>query len=321
MIHIVNGDSLAGKMKSFNGIVMPWREMYDFGPLMKNSIQEMLINERALFFEEKVGIPASLFIENSQKQNQWLDHLPRNSEIILWFEHDRYDQTMLMFLLNELSTKEFENLSMVSINQYPGIEPFFGLAQLTSQQLNELMHTKGRPITKEQIREAVAGWNAYTSTNPIEIETWITTTNGSLPFLKKAFETHLTYFPSSQNGLNEVENLIFNFINIRTCPFTELFQFISENRVNDGLSDLQLAAMLNQYAEGENPLLNLDSPLPSFKHPIPTSKLSLTPFGLDVIQRNTDRFSFTGIDWWLGGVHLKSDQWRWNQHHLLNMNL
>ena len=187
MIHIVNGDALANKMKSFNGIVMPWREMYDFGPLMKNSTQEMLINERALFFEEKVGIPASLFIENSQKQNQWLDHLPRNSEIILWFEHDRYDQTMLMFLLNELSTKEFENLSMVSINQYPGIEPFFGLAQLTSQQLNELVHTKGRPITKEQIREAVAGWNAYTSTNPIEIETWITTSNGSPSFLEKSF--------------------------------------------------------------------------------------------------------------------------------------
>ena len=117
-----------------------------------------------------------------------------------------------------------------------------------------------------------------------------------------------------------MENLVFNFINIRTCSFTEIFQFISENRVNDGLSDLQLAAMLNQYAEGESPLINLDSPLLNFKHPIPTSKLSLTPFGLDVIQGNTDRFFFTGIDWWLGGVHLKSDQWRWNQHHLLNIN-
>ena len=118
------------------------------------------------------------------------------------------------------------NVRLWTLNekQYPGIEPFFGLAQLTSQQLNELVHTKGKPITKEQIREAVAGWNAYTVSNPIEIETWITTTNGSLPFLKKAFETHLTYFPSSQNGLNEVENLIFNFINIRTCSFTEIFQ-------------------------------------------------------------------------------------------------
>ena len=321
MIHIVNGDALANKMKNFEGIVMPWREMYDFGPLMKNGTQEMLINARALFFEEKVGIPASLFIENSRKQYQWLDHLPRNSEIILWFEHDRYDQTMLMFLLNELSTKEFENLSMVSINQYPGIEPFFGLAQLTPQQLKELYYTKRKPITKEQICEAIAGWNAYTSTNPIEIETWITTSNGHLPFLKKALETHLSYFPSTQNGLNDVENLIFDFINRRTCSFTEIFQFISENRVNDGLSDLQLAAMLNQYVKGENPLIQLDSPLPNFKNPIPTAKLFLTPFGLDVIQRNTDRFSFTGIDWWLGGVQLKFDQWRWNQHHLTSKNI
>lgn len=66
--------------------------------------------------------------------------------------------------------------------------------------------------------------------------------------------------------------------------------------------------MLNQYVKGKNPLIKLDSPLPNFKHPIPTAKLFLTPFGLDVTQRNTDRFSFTGIDWWLGGVHLNSDQ-------------
>src|SRR3954471_16909011 len=149
MIHIVNGDALAGKMKSFNGIVMPWREMYDFGPLMKNSIQELLINERALFFEEKVGIPASLFIENCQKQNQWLDLLPRNSEIILWFEHDRYDQTMLMYLLHKLNEKEFENLSMVTINQYPGVEPFLGLGQLSTQQLEGVLYTARRSITKE----------------------------------------------------------------------------------------------------------------------------------------------------------------------------
>ena len=77
MIHIVNGDALANKMKSFNGIVMPWREMYDFGPLMINSTQGMLINERALFFEEKVGIPASLFIEstNTQESSHFLDLL------------------------------------------------------------------------------------------------------------------------------------------------------------------------------------------------------------------------------------------------------
>ncbi len=317
MIHIVNGDSLANKMKNFDGMVMPWREMYDFGPLMKDESQEKILMKRSLFFEEKIGIPPSIFIENSRKQNQWLDHLPRSSEIILWFEHDRYDQTMLMYLLYELSAKEFENVSMVTINQYPGIEPFFGLGQLSIHQLEELLHTARRSITKEQICEAIDGWNAYTSANPIEIEKWITSSKGHLPFLRNALETHLSYFPSVQNGLNEVENLVFHFINERVCPFTDIFQYISEHRLNDGLGDTHFAAIINQLILGENPLLQSDVPLPNFKHPIPKANLSLSSFGLEVLNGKNDRFDFVGIDWWLGGVHLKYDQWRWNQHHLI----
>lgn len=313
MIHIVNGDALANKMKNFNGMVVPWREMYDFGPLMKDGSQEMLLIKRSLFFEKKVGIPASLFIENGQKQNQWLDNLPRNSEITLWFEHDRYDQTMLMYLLNELSTKGFKNLSLVTINQYPGIDPFYGLTQLSSRQLIQLYHTRKQSITKEQISEAIAGWNAYTSVNPYDIERWITSSKGHLPFLKKAMETHLSYFPSIKNGLSEVENLVFHFINERICSFIEIFQYINEQRDIDGLSDLHLAAIINQLINGEHPLLQSDVPLPNFKHPVPKSNLSLTSFGLEVLNGSNDRFDFVGIDWWLGGVHLQQDKWRWNQ--------
>ncbi len=77
-------------------------------------------------------------------------------------------------------------------------------------------YTKVCPIQMKD-REAT-GWKLIVSTNRMN---WL---HPIFPFLKKAFETHLTYFPSSQNGLNEVENLIFNFINIRTCSFTEIFQ-------------------------------------------------------------------------------------------------
>ena len=319
MIHIVNGDALASKMKNFNGRVMPWREMYDFGPLTKDGSKELLLIERSLFFEKKIGLPASLFIENSRKQNQWLDHLPKNSEIVLWFEHDRYDQTMLMYLLNELSRKEFENLSMVTINQYPGVEPFFGLGQLSIQQLEELFHTTRRPITKKQISEAIDGWNAYTSENPLEIEKWITSSKAHLPFLKEALKTHLSYFPSVQNGLNEVENLVFHLINERVCSFTDIFQSMSEQRLNDGLGDTHFAAIINQLIHGQNPLLQCDAPLPNFIHPIPRSNLSLTSFGLEVLNGNSDRFDFVGIDWWLGGVHLQKDQWRWNHQHIIQV--
>jgi Domain of unknown function (DUF1835) len=62
-----------------------------------------------------------------EDQNRFLSEITRETEIVLWFEHDRYDQTMLMYLLTELSKKEFMNLSMVTINEYEGVELFYGL--------------------------------------------------------------------------------------------------------------------------------------------------------------------------------------------------
>jgi hypothetical protein len=68
---------------------------------------------------------------------------------------------MLMNLLTELSSKGYENLSMISIDQYPDISPFYGLAQLSSEQLIELLDIK-KKITIEQIHEAITGWRHIT---------------------------------------------------------------------------------------------------------------------------------------------------------------
>jgi hypothetical protein len=316
MIHLVNGDVVGEKLIDLDGEVLVWREMYDFGPLFHSGSEDELIEARAHYFEEKIGIPASLFSENCVKQIQKLHEIPRVTEITLWFEHDRYDQTMLMYLLNKLSALGFENLSMITLNAYPGIEPFWGLGQLSSQQLTDLFYTDKKRVTQEQIQEAIVGWAAYTSPNPSDLEKFISETANHLPFLKQALHTHLSYFPSKVNGLNEVENLALHFINEQNCSFPKVFQYISEQRTNDGLSDLQFAAMLNPFMEGDFPLLISDGLMPSFTDPKPKATISLTSFGLDVLEGECDRFEYMGIDWWLGGVHLQQDQWRWDRSGL-----
>lgn len=85
--------------------------MYDFGPLIANISQEESIKCRASFFEEKLAIPELIFMKNCEEQNRELDEISRDTKITLWFEHDRYDQFMLMYLLNVLSKKEFKNIS------------------------------------------------------------------------------------------------------------------------------------------------------------------------------------------------------------------
>ncbi|WML46711.1 DUF1835 domain-containing protein [Neobacillus sp. PS3-34] len=304
MIHIVNGDVVGNKIQQIDGDIIVWREMYDFGPLSLTWSKEEQINRRAHFFEEKLGIPSKVFIDNCQRQNSLLNDIPKSEEIILWFEHDRFDQTMLMYLLTELSSKGFRNLSMISINQYPGIDPFHGLGQLSSEQLIELLEIK-KEITNEQIHEAVTGWKAYNSNDRDDIEKWILTENHFLPFLLQVFKDHRGYFPSHKTGLNEVESLALSFIKEGECLFYNLFNSIAKNRLNDGLSNLHFAAILNELMKGSHPLLFSDIPLPNYLLPASNAKLELTSHGLDVLNGEQNRIHLVGIDWWVGGVHLR----------------
>ncbi|PFP22939.1 hypothetical protein COJ96_24890 [Bacillus sp. AFS073361] len=318
MIHIVNGDVVGNKIGNLPGDVLVWREMYDFGPLSHDISGEKWISCRADFFERKLAIPAALFIQNCKEQNRFLSEIPKKTEIVLWFEHDRYDQTMLMFLLNELSKKELKNLSMVTINEYEGEEPFYGLGQLASHQLEELFHKKKQTISEEQINEAITGWQAYTSKNPMEIENWIEASKQKLPFLKQALQYHLSFFPSIHTGLNEVETFVIKNLDKNPSSFIELFQAITQKRSNDGISDLYFAAMLNELMKGPYPFLECDNPLPNYENPVPLAKLRLTSDGLDVLYGRNTSFEFYERDWWLGGVYLKEEIWFWNGKRLIN---
>ncbi|QIZ09425.1 DUF1835 domain-containing protein [Priestia megaterium] len=317
MIHIVNGDVVGSKLGNLPGDVLVWREMYDFGPLSEDISEENWIHRRASFFEKKLAIPAKLFSRNCKDQNRFLDELPRKKEIVLWFEHDRYDQTMLMYLLNELSKKEYMNLWLVTIDEYEGVEPFYGLGQLSSQQLEGLYYQKKQLVTDEQIIEAITGWRAYTSKNPIDIEKWMASSKEKLPFLKQAFQSHLSFFPSVHTGLNKVETLVLNYLDNNTCSFGELFQSISMQRINDGISDLYFAAMLNELMNGPYPLLECDYPLPNYQNPEPNSKLRLTSHGLDVLSGQKVHCEFVECDWWIGGVFQKENKWFWYGNKLI----
>ncbi|MEH7484148.1 DUF1835 domain-containing protein [Neobacillus drentensis] len=317
MIHIVNGDVVGSKLGNLPGDVLVWREMYDFGPLSEDISEEIWINRRAGFFEKKLAIPAELFSRNCKDQNRYLDEIPREKEIVLWFEHDRYDQTMLMYLLNELSKKECMNLWLVTIDEYEGVEPFYGLGQLLSQQLEGLYYQKKQLVTDQQIIEAITGWRAYTSKNPIDIEKWMASSKEKLPFLKHAFQSHLSYFPSVYTGLNKVETLVLNYLDNNPCSFGELFQSISMQRINDGLSDLYFATMLNELMHGPYPLLECDYPLPNYQNPEPNAKLRLTSHGLDVLTGQKVHCEFVGRDWWIGGVFQKENKWFWDGNKLI----
>ena len=305
VLHIVNGDVLGRKIKDIDGDILVWREMYDFGPLNSGWTNDELINRRSVFFEEKLSIPSSLFIENCHNQLNLLNKRSHDEEVILWFEHDRYDQTMLMYILTQLSTRNRSNLSMVSINSYPSISPFYGLGQLASAQLRELFKHRVS-LSNQQVVEAVEGWKAYSSPDLDDIKKWITEVPHELPFLLAALERNLSYMPSTSTGINEIESLILQKIEKGSCSFRELFKNISPNLINDGLSDLHTSAIIKELMNGENALIKADGVLPMHELNDVNPNLAITSYGESVLAGKANRLDLIGIDWWVGGVHLLS---------------
>jgi hypothetical protein len=209
---------------------------------------------------------------------------------------------MLLYLLQKLVSKKVR-LFMVTVDRYPGIEPFHGLGQLDSDQLHELLLHK-QPITSEQMQEAQSGWKAYTASDNQAVMKWLKEENHHLPFLKRAMEVHLDYFPSVENGLNRMEQLMVQLIEKGNESFRALLKTVTEQRLNDGLSDWHMAALMRELTKGQFPLLSVDGVLPDYENKKENPRLFLTAEGKEVLAERKNRLELTGIDWWVGGVHL-----------------
>ncbi|WP_158290407.1 DUF1835 domain-containing protein [Halobacillus salinus] len=296
MIHIVNGDAVGSRL-NVEGEVIIWREMYDWGPLHYEWDAADLIGRRAAFFEEQLELPASLFIKTSQEQWKALHRMEKHEEVVLWFEHDRYDQTMLMYLLHELRNSG-HRLSMVTLDSHPEVDRFYGMGQLSEEQLLALEKTK-QPVTPEQVEEAVEGWRAYASPQLSKLEQWILESVHTLPYLKEAMVSHLDYIPCGDKGLSIVEEWILLYLDGHIRTFHDLLREIQSRR-NDGISDFYLSYLLKQLGT----LVEVEGALPDFTADRVNPNLTLSSKGKEVLEGKRSRIDIIGLDTWVGGARL-----------------
>ncbi|WP_052410410.1 hypothetical protein [Paenibacillus durus] len=108
------------------------------------------------------------------------------NEIVLWFEYDLFDQTMLCYLLHSLAGQTLGDtkLSLLCIGDYPGVERFRGLGQLTVKQLKALSGT-WRSVSERELALGSKMWEAYTSPLPEQHIRFFEEDTSALPFVKK----------------------------------------------------------------------------------------------------------------------------------------
>jgi RNA polymerase sigma factor (sigma-70 family) len=324
MLHIVNGDVVGEMLKQgvVQGDVLVWREVYPAGPLNPAGAEERALRARVL--EESMGIPTSEYIMGCEEQEQKLREFIKYDEVVLWFEHDLFDQSMLAYLLHWFKRQKLgrTKLSLLCIGEFPGIERFHGLGQLTPAQLQTLSGT-WRTIGRQEMELGSELWKAYASPDPVQMANLLEDKKAELaasglPFAYEAFTAHLKRLPSEQNGLGIVEQTTLQAVHNEVNTALELFRQVTDVLHVLGMGDLEYWKFIRALAQGEHPLLIIDGieagldfrQIPDFLN----RKVILTELGKEVLNGSADRIAVQGIDEWFGGLHLHGHEvsWRWD---------
>jgi hypothetical protein len=320
VLHIVNGDSVAEKLRQgiVQGDILVWREVYPHGPVFLDPAALDNRSVRSQYLEHTMGIPRSEYIQGSETQEKVLADFHKYEEIVLWFEHDLFDQTMLCYLLHWFSGQPLlkTKLSILCIREYPGIELFRGLGQLSREQMETLSGT-WKSIGAEELDLGRAFWQAYAAQNPQLLQQLLSQDTSVLPFAHEAFQFHLSRFPSTHNGLGIVEQTTLAMIQDGINTPYELFEHVG-NKLNAlGMGDLQYWHILREMSQDPYPLIQGLQVFPAYNDSsvsLRDCEVALTDFGKSVMDGKEDWIAKKGIDEWYGGVHLQGyfPRWRWN---------
>lgn len=323
MLHVVNGDVMADKLRQgvVQGEIWVWREIYPAGPVFRNMTAGESLWPRAVYLESRLGIPRQHYLENCKAQERRLQDFRKYREIVLWFEHDLFDQTMLAFLLHWFAKQPSlgdTRLSLLCIGSYPGIKDFRGLGQLSLEQLGALTGT-WQAVGPREMELGRRVWEAYASADPGDLVALLEEDLSPLPYMREAMKGHLSRLPSTINGLGCVEQAVLELIAEGIHRPFDLFRQVGRRLSILGLGDLEFRCRLAALAQEPFALLSIEAaeerldmerPLAAYAD----SSVDLTELGHKVLAGAEDWATLRPPDEWFGGLHLQGFPcpWRWD---------
>jgi hypothetical protein len=316
LLHIHNGDCTRETLERSNvpGVNRVWADVLHEGPVPGSLSPGEIREVRARFVAAQGWETYELAVARYRAWDEGLASFQEYDEVILWFEHDLFDQLILIHHLDFFAGRALDRtrLSLICIGDYPGVEPFHGLGQLNPDQLASLLDTR-QQVTSRQLELGRAAWRAFTSSDPTGLERLFHGDTSALPFLKGAIRRFLEEYPSTKNGLPRTERQILTALASGPQSPERLFlaMYPLEERIFMG--DTTFWMRVKWLASGPHPLVEHD--LIERPDCFPEGEVRLTSAGRDVIEGRADWVELNGLDRWYGGVHLQGREaaWRWDE--------
>ena len=316
LLHITNGSSAADGIQRSGvaGRVTQSADVLHEGPTPAGLPPERWRKVRARYLAESGYAGYDECLADLTAWDHAVDEAHTYDEVVLWFEHDLFDQLQLIRLLDGFASRDLglTKLSLICIGEFPGIEPFHGLGQLTPEQMGSLLAAR-QPVTRAQLVLARHAWRVFCAPEPVGLEVALRRDTSALPFLAGALQRHLEEFPSTRNGLARTENQALAALDAAggAASFEALFGAVQQTEERIFMGDSSFHHCLVGLSTDPRRLIRLEhEPTGSQR----SQRVTLTATGQEVLAGRDDWVRIHGVDRWLGGVHLhgREAQWRWD---------
>jgi hypothetical protein len=269
------------------------------------------------FGDLKGGLQYEQVLENQRQDDELLHRSAEDYErVVLWMEHDSWDQLVLARLLaHYANARRPRVLELIAVNEFPGGERFIGVGQLPAEALRLLWPAR-KPITPAQLAIGAEAWNALASADPRELAALARSGTPALPIMAPALHRHLRELPAVENGLSLTQHLVLQLLaECGTITLNRVFlQLTREREPLPWMGDWGLLRTIDAMLQASEPVLTRIPAPPgerSFRQ-----QLTITDLGRSVLRGDADWLSLAPPARWVGGVHIQpgTPAWRWDEN-------
>jgi hypothetical protein len=297
-LHITNGDGALYLLKKAGilGTHVAWRDALNEGPVPEGLSLEETSAVRATYLSLRAYANPIRLIHDFQRRDAQLRLAGDFQEVVLWFEHDLYDQLQLLQVLTALDELELEpgRIAVVQTDHY--------LASMTVDELLLLM-PKRRTATAAIFKSARRSWQRFTSPSSGELYAAASEDAIGLPFLRSAVHRLCEEYPWTRDGLSRTQRQALYAVAQGPAREEELFSRAQAREEAYFLGNRAFSKVLEDLAASEAALIEVEE-----GQRVPTS------LGRRVLAGDADWLTECAIDRWIGGVHLNGQQvTRWDE--------
>jgi hypothetical protein len=310
-LHVANGTCTTRLIEAAGipGRVSIWADVLYEGPVPGGLTDAGLLEVRSRFH----GASA----DPANDMRQWRAAIePHESydELVLWYEHDLFDQLNLIQLLSWIGERvpATKTVSLVCVGSFPGRPDFKGLGELTPGELASLLGTR-QPVGDAQFSLASQAWTAFREPTPGGLDRLRHADTSALPHLTSAVTRFLEEYPSTVDGLSRTERRLLQLAGGNGIGLATAFPHMHEGEKSYYVTDTSLVEMAEALSSTAPPLLTFDVGGEDDNRGV-RGAVTLTDTGRAVLEGRQDRVVACGIDRWFGGVHLegRGPVWRWD---------